>query len=210
MLRGRGRAGIFRVLRNSREIDSARKLLYKVYVEELSWKFMPNNPSGIHVQQLASGEKMLCDHFDDEAVWIGTFKGQELAGVSRILTRENKFGKLDVELYESSKKPSTLFRLKEPCIEIQRIGSLKQRRRKHKFLAGILFFNLGFAKTRRSNVLVNSSLKYIRVSLENFGFECIDDKFFYGEENELPSSLYLLSFSKIDDAIKKLKDRVIQ
>ena len=198
-------ANAFRVLQDPKEILQARQVLHKVYMEELGWNPAPDNPSGLHVQQLASGDKMLCDHFDDDAVWIGTYKGQELAGVSRTLTRENKLGKLDVELYDSSKKLSNILKLKEPCLEIQRLATLKQYREEINALVGVLSFNLSFAKTRGMNIVAATSLKEVHRTMEKLGFECLDENFAYGEEDESPVSVYCLSYDKIDDAIKELE-----
>lgn len=54
--------------------------------------------------------------------------------------------------------------------------------------------------------MVISNLKYVATFFKGFGFECLDEINFNDQENELPYLVYKLSFHKIDDAIKKMKD----
>ena len=196
---------MIKFLRNSREINSARKLLYSVYIKEMKWTFHPQNPTGFNVKQLINGEKMLCDVFDSDALWVGAFKDEELAGTARILTRRNKLGKLDLELYDSKRMPS-LAKIYTPCIEFQRFGVKKEYRGTRKLGLALGFFAMGYAKKLDVGVCSTASSRYLEELMFKCGFEYLEREFYYGEgREEKPASVLFCPSHKVTYTIEKAK-----
>lgn len=71
-----------RILSTKFEIQSAKHLLYCVYVEELGWKPSKNNKSGICVKK-NKGHKILCDNIDERAIWLGIFFKNQIVACMR-------------------------------------------------------------------------------------------------------------------------------
>ena len=79
-----------------KDIPSAEKLLYQVYVEEMGWKIKDDNASNLKKIEEKSGNR-LTDDFADSAHWFGIFYNKSLIGVHRIV--EPIEGKLETERY---------------------------------------------------------------------------------------------------------------
>ncbi|WP_164019570.1 GNAT family N-acetyltransferase [Pyxidicoccus trucidator] len=71
-----------RVLTSQEDLNSYRRLLFDVYINEAGWKFNPTNPSGIRV----SGHQLLDDR-DDIATCFGVFSQGRLVGGARLCGR---------------------------------------------------------------------------------------------------------------------------
>ena len=84
-------------LKKDVEILSAKRLLYKVYFEEIGWEFEEGNPSNLRVETTVSGEKYLEDNYSKSAVWFGVYDYEELVGTIRATPSLNN--KLELQLY---------------------------------------------------------------------------------------------------------------
>jgi hypothetical protein len=87
-----------RNLIKAEEIDRAEELLYKVYIQNLNWKFDPKNPSGIKVVT-KNNVPYLTDNFRSHGYWMGVFNEEKLVACARLLGEKN--GKLEMEHYRS-------------------------------------------------------------------------------------------------------------
>jgi hypothetical protein len=92
-----------KILTSCQEIDTARRLLYTVYIKEGGWWPSSNNLS--HVEFVASETSMapmFIDRFDAYATWIAVFDKvtQDMAACGRILSRD-KYGKFEMQYYSS-------------------------------------------------------------------------------------------------------------
>jgi len=80
------------------EILAAKKLLYKVYIEECQWEFPKDNLSGIRVEQ-HKGQAYLEDDFSEVSEWLGLYFNNQLIACVRLLDRLND--KFEVEHYQA-------------------------------------------------------------------------------------------------------------
>ena len=197
-----------RLLKNSKEINSARKLLYKVYIEELKWLFNPQSLTKFHIQQSSDGGKMLCDAFDQDALWVGAYKDDKLVGTIRIVTRDNRLGKLDLELYDDKKMPS-LAKIYTRCIEMQRSAVDKEYRGSRSMLPLLSLFTLEHARQTNHGVCCTANIKHIQNILHKAGFECLHSPFYYGEgKDEKPSIVMFCPQNRVARAIEVARDLV--
>lgn len=64
------------------ELDACRRLLFRVFHQELEWEPPAGNPSGLRVE----GETgRMLDVYDDEAVWLGVYRGSTLVACCRVI-----------------------------------------------------------------------------------------------------------------------------
>ena len=85
-----------RILRSLEEKLLAKRLLYKVYVEELDWIIPEDNPSNLKIEESRFGN-ILVDDYDLISTQFGGFYGEKLIAVHRIISPLN--GRLEVENY---------------------------------------------------------------------------------------------------------------
>ncbi len=112
-----------KILETNEELLVAKRLLYKVYIEEINWKITENNPSGIRIEESSCGEYYLEDNYSEVSNWIGVYNGDNMVGCGRTTHRLN--GLFDIENYvtvpyEISNEPKT--------IEASRLAILKPYR----------------------------------------------------------------------------------
>lgn len=64
------------------DIDACRRLLFRVFHEELGWDPPAGNPSGLRVERTTG---RMVDDYDDEAVWFGAYRGAALVACCRVI-----------------------------------------------------------------------------------------------------------------------------
>ncbi len=115
---------IIKKLESAELIEDACALLYKVYQEEVSWDFSPDNPSQLKVE-VRNNRKVLVDRFTDQAIWFGAFDESQIVGCAR-LTRVDQNNKLEMEGYNGSAVIQRyLPQDKSHCAELTRAAVLK-------------------------------------------------------------------------------------
>ena len=198
-----------RLLKTCDEINLARQLLYKIYIQEMKWSFKPENPTKFHIQQSSDGKNMLCDAFDHEAVWGGFYTGDSLVATCRVLTRENSLGKLDLELYNTKRFPS-LSKIYTPCIEFQRFAVEKEHRGSGKISPLLVLFVLEYAMVRKTGVCCAAPLRALPFYSFKIGFETLHTNFYYGEgKDEKASFVMFCPCDKVVDAIQAAKNLLV-
>lgn len=90
-----------RVITGREELDTYRRLLFDVYINELGWKFSPTNPSGIRV-----ADHRLLDDRDGIATCLGVFSQGRLVGGARLCGRYQ--GRFEVHGYQPHRDLSFL------------------------------------------------------------------------------------------------------
>jgi len=100
-------------------LDSARKLLKRVYCDEMGWLPNPINPISHRVE-----DGQLKDDYDDLCTWIGLFDDAKLIGVGRIYTSSKPNHEIDK--YIQHRYPEVMDKLPEVYSEINRLAILKE------------------------------------------------------------------------------------
>jgi hypothetical protein len=83
-----------KILTTGDQIDTARRLVYQVYVEEGQWRPSLNNLSGFEILKSSdSSSPMLIDRFDDYSTWLGIFDGARVDPIAcgRISSRDQQW-----------------------------------------------------------------------------------------------------------------------
>ncbi|MCA9507290.1 MAG: PAS domain-containing sensor histidine kinase, partial [Myxococcales bacterium] len=114
-----------RRLTTREEIESACNLLYHVYIERMAWKFLPDNPSHLRIEE-RNGKKLLLDRFVDISTWFGVFENSQIVSCIRIQGVDSD-NKLELEGYEDSKVlHAFLPQNKDKCYELTKFAILPQ------------------------------------------------------------------------------------
>jgi len=82
-IRQLGRAqGLRPAILGREDIDACRRILFRVFHEEIGWDPPTDNPSGLRADR-ATGR--LVDDYDNEAVWFGAYRGEVLVACCRVI-----------------------------------------------------------------------------------------------------------------------------
>lgn len=132
----------FQVL-HGEEIEQAKRLLYKVYHEELGWTPTPDNPSGYRIE---NGK--FEDDLTEACTWIGAFdkKTQKLCSVARLVHGLEVIRYLDDE--EKAKLNSF-----ENCCEFNRLATLRYYRKNKLYIILTVFATFVAAKSGYRHML---------------------------------------------------------
>ncbi|WP_143467789.1 N-acyl amino acid synthase FeeM domain-containing protein [Leptolyngbya ohadii] len=84
-------------LESDHEIRIAQRLVYRVFVNEMGWIPPADNPSGIQFVEDQAAPRFV-DHFDQTALWFGTFYHQKLIACWRFCQPLD--GKFELEHYQ--------------------------------------------------------------------------------------------------------------
>ncbi|WP_163993465.1 hypothetical protein [Pyxidicoccus caerfyrddinensis] len=90
-----------RVMSSREELDTYRRVLFDVYIQEPGWNFSPTNPSGIRV----AGQRLLDDR-DGIATCLGVFSQGSLVGGARLCGRYQ--GRFEIHGYQPHRDLSCL------------------------------------------------------------------------------------------------------
>ena len=200
-----------RILDDCESINSAKRLLYEVYIREMSWSFRDDSPTGFRVEKDEQNEPILCDAFDESSIWFGAYKVGELIGVTRAVQRNNPLGKLDIELYPASKLPS-MKRILKPktdhqLIEVQRGAVAKDYRdTKPSIIQSLLLFVFGYALEKAVSVVCPTVFPVLETLFSRAGMQLVEKKFTYGEDcDEWPTFIFYCSSVDMGQVLNRLK-----
>ncbi len=90
-----------KVLMDQEGLDSYRRLLFDVYINEIGWNPSPTNPSGIRIS-----DHRLLDDRDDIATCLGIFSQDRLIGGARLCGRYQ--GQFEIHGYQPNRDLSFL------------------------------------------------------------------------------------------------------
>jgi GNAT superfamily N-acetyltransferase len=74
--------GLRPALLGREDIDACRRLLFRVFHEEIGWDPPAGNSSGLRIEP-ATGR--MVDDYDEEAVWFGAYRGATLVACCRVI-----------------------------------------------------------------------------------------------------------------------------
>jgi len=192
MLRG------IRILRRPVEIQRAQRLLYDVYIKELNWIPSPDNPSELRVSH---DQKIVCDKFDQEAVWFGWFRNNDLAATWRAIKPDNKFGSIDMQLYLSTEKHDEVLRILDENQYVQFKGLALERKYRGivGFMESAMLASFHYAKNKKYGIITATPLAHLIGKYAKCGFKCLESNFRY--EPDMPTSLMVLPPDKVKQAM---------
>ncbi|XP_073235228.1 uncharacterized protein [Porites lutea] len=200
-----------KILNDYEAVNSAKRLLYDVYIHEMGWVFRDDSPTGFHIDKDKRSQPILCDAFDKTSIWFGAYKEDKLIGVARAVQRNNTLGKLDLELYPSSSLPSMkrLFQGKEGCqmIEVQRGAVAKDyRNTEPSVIQLLLLFAFSFAQEKQFSIVCPTVFPALETLFSQAGMHLVEKNFTYGEgEEEWPTFIFFCSSDELMQVLKRLK-----
>lgn len=200
-----------RVLNDGQSINSAKRLLYEVYIREMGWSFREDSPTGFRVDKDDQNQPILSDAFDDSSIWFGAYKEGDLIGVTRAVQRNNSLGKLDIELYPASKLPS-MKRILQPkedqqLIEVQRGAVAKDYRdAKPNVIQLLLLFVFSYALEKTFSVVCPTVFPVLETLFSRAGMQLVERNFTYGEGGEeWPTFIFYCPIADMAQVVKRLK-----
>lgn len=200
-----------KILNDYESVNSAKRLLYEVYIHEMGWDFREDSPTGFRIAKDKLNEPILCDAFDDDAIWFGAYKDDKIIGVTRAVQRSNALGKLDLELYPASELPSMrkIFRGNESrqLVEVQRGAVAKDyRNTKPSIIQLLLLFVFSYAQERELNVICPTVFPVLETLFSRAGMYLVEKNFTYGEGGgEWPTFIYYCPSTELAQVVGKLK-----
>ncbi|XP_068670126.1 uncharacterized protein [Montipora foliosa] len=200
-----------KVLNDYESVNSAKRLLYDVYIHEMGWEFCEDSPTGFRIDKDKRNEPILCDAFDDAAVWFGAYKDGKLIGVTRAVQRNNDLGKLDLELYPASELPSMrrIFQgnASYNLVEVQRGAVAKDfRNTQPSIIHLLLLFVFSFAQEKGLSVICPTVFPVLETLFSRAGMRLVEKNFTYGEgDEEWPTFIFYSPSVELANVVRKLK-----
>lgn len=200
------------VLNDCESVSSAKRLLYDVYIKEMEWDFREDNPTGFRIEKDKLNESILCDIFDDAAIWFGAYEKDKIIGVTRAVPRNNALGKLDLELYPDSGLSSMrrIFQGNESqnLVEVQRGAVLKDYRSTQPSIIQILLlFVFSYAQEKGLSVICPTVFPVLETLFSRAGMRLIEKNFTYGEgDGEWPTFIFYSPSAELAQVVRKLKN----
>jgi predicted GNAT family N-acyltransferase len=190
----------FRKLVTEKEVRSAEKLLYDVYVLETGWVINSNNKSGLKIEKNQyDGSLILTDDFSHKAHWFGAFHKKILVACFRVLEYSNN----EFEYYHNLPE----WKESKPC-ELNRLAVANEYRKKKFIMLVLMRVSFEFAFNLSATVFVTAqypklSHHYSRLGLIKTGILCKynDDENYFVEllyynsktDNRYSSLLYIMT-----------------
>ena len=200
-----------KILNDTESVNSAKRLLYDVYIHEMGWDFRDDNPTGFRIDKDKRNEPILCDVFDDDAVWFGAYKEDKIIGVTRAVQRSNALGKLDLELYPASGLPSMKRILQgsngHKLVEVQRGAVLKDyRKTQPSIIQLLLLYVFGYAQEKELSVVCPTVFPVLETLFSRAGMQLVEKNFTYGEGGEeWPTFIFYCSSAELAQVARRLK-----
>ena len=203
---------VVKILNGNESINSAKRLLYDIYIGEMEWAFRRDSPTGFRVDRDEGNHLLLCDVFDDSSIWFGAYEGGDLIGVMRAVQRSNPLGKLDLELYPASKLPSMkrIFRENEnyPLVEVQR-GAVAKRFRdaRPSIIQRLVLHVFRYALKNGLSVVCPTVFPRLEALFTHAGMRLIETNFTYEEgSQECPTSIFYSPSDELGLIVERLKN----
>lgn len=187
-----------RILSSESELSGARKLLKKVYVDEMS--FVPPMINPIN-QRIV--DDSLIDDYDTQCIWFGCITGDEVVACCRI--RPIKPTELECFL---SEKSEIYCKLPSKYVELGRTACDKRFRRKGLHLI-MYAFVLDYCWRRFNGIpfVTTSNIDVIVKLLSGYG-ECLGSMKYYHDDTELVNVYVIYDVLKAADRCTMLHRRI--
>lgn len=197
------------ILENDDLIEDALALLYESYIKHSNWKFNPNNPSGIRVEQ-KNGRWLLVDRFTQLATWLGAFDGDKLIGCARLCGMDED-GKFEIERYPNSLViQSYLEQSRKNCREMGKVA-VSPDYKMASVLKQLYLAAFEYCQKNRYSVYGGVGSPYIKTLLRRGGlYPKIEDAFKYEDTDDKPVSFYFIDYKlkEYDNVIRNFKNSV--
>ena len=200
-----------KLLNDYESVNSAKRLLYDVYIHEMGWDFREDSPTGFYIGKDKRNQPILCDAFDEASIWFGAYKEDKIIGVTRAVQRNNTLGKLDLELYPSSELPAMkrIFRGDKghQLIEVQRGAVAKDyRQTQPSVIQLLLLFVFSYAQEKGLSVICPTVFPVLETLFSRAGMHLVEKNFTYGEGgDEWPTFIFYCSSAELAQVVKRLK-----
>lgn len=193
-----------KLLKTPELISDALALLYEVYIEELQWKFAPDNPSKLRVET-QNGRKILTDRFTDNALWFGAFDDKELIGCMR-LTSPDSNNKFELEGYSSSKVVHKHLPKPENGVELSKIA-IQGKYAGQGVVKRMWLVVFKHCQANQLSVICNTHNGYLKNMFKRIGFPLVmEHAFKYEPADPMPVNLYVADSKKhIPDMVYALE-----
>ncbi|MBP9741877.1 MAG: GNAT family N-acetyltransferase [Burkholderiales bacterium] len=185
-------------------IADASALLYQVYIEELQWKFAPDNPSELRIET-GNGRKFLVDRFTEKAVWFGAFENKKLIGCMR-LTKPDSNNKFELEGYQSSKIVHKYLPKPEVGVELSKIA-VQGKYAGQGVIKRMWLVLFKYCEAHKLSVICTTHNGYLKNMFKRMGFPLVmEHAFKYEPLDPLPVNLYVTDSQKhISDMVYALE-----
>ena len=188
-------------------IEDACSLLYKEYIENGSWVFSSENPSGLKVVT-KNNTKLLIDRITQHAIWFGAFDADKIVGCIRIF-KATKDIPLEIETYPTAKE------IVKQYIEVNKPNIYEGSRAcvdseyKGKNILAMLYLAISeYCQEEKASVFGSASNGYVKSVLRRIEWPCKKEEAFKFEESEsVAVNFYLASYkdAEIENMIKNIK-----
>lgn len=166
-----------KILTSSHEIDMARRLVYKIYVEEGGWTPSLDNPSGLKVLKFPdSTPPMIIDRFDPYSTWVGVFDEARAEPVAcgRISSRD-QYGKFEIQYYDDtiSNLEQIDLKLNPNVFVLNRTAILSEYRGT---AAWLILLRQGFAycHEQKHAAFSGTSVEKVQRVHDSIGYPCVE------------------------------------
>ncbi len=183
-------------LESDKLIEDACALLHEIYINQLGWYFLPDNPSYIRVE-IRNNRRILVDRFTNTSVWFGAFDSSTLIGCARLVFAD-KNNKLEIEGYKSSAIIwPYLPENKNKCVEFSKAAVLKRPGKPRVRMRDILLVALKYCQANGYSVSISPGKNPIRTMLDDIGCPLKKkDAFKYEPHDPSPVSFYFADYEK--------------
>lgn len=180
------------------QIENAGILLHEIYIEQMNWKFNPDNPSKIHIRT-NDNKKILTDRFTNKAIWFGAFDKNILVGCIRLCGIDEN-GQLEVESYPSSKPihDDIPDKTKKTVFEITKLAT--KRSYAGKGIVKKLFLAcFKHCQENHASVIACTHNGYLKSLFKKIEFPLIKEQIFkYEEQDSYPVNFYVADYEKFE------------
>lgn len=192
----------FRILSSDHEILAAKKLIYKVYNQQLNWQPEDQNPSGFKIIHDKEGNYFE-DNFSQNSVYGAIFDNEKMLAVARIFFPIDN--NLEFQLYKSI---PLNYRSKND-VEINRVAiDVLDDKKRVQVLSFLIFSFFDYCQNLNiDNIFTTLSFPEPGNLALKLGFEMITNGNFKYSEKDL-RSVEILYFD-LKDEVKLLKFRNI-
>ena len=188
-------------------IEDACSLLYKEYIENGSWVFSSENPSGLKVIT-KNNTKLLIDRITQHAIWFGAFDNDRMVGCIRLFKATENIP-FEIETYPTAKKIVTqyialnkpnMYEASRACVDFAYKGEN---------ILTLLYLAISeYCQGEKASVFGSASNGYLKSVLRQIEWPCKKEEAFKFEETDYtPVNFYLASYKdgEISHMIQKIK-----
>jgi hypothetical protein len=186
------------ILHTKDNIIIAQQLLYEIYIKEMGWKFINNNPSSIRIETSNDNKKIMTDDYDQHATWVGTFYNEQLVGCGRVVNRDAA-GLLEIERYSilNSLREKICVSSVPNLVELNR-SAIVQSHRNSIIWPCLLYFAFKYCENMSLCAIATTASSRVDQFHSAIGFHQIKGQdFFYHNQDEKSVNVYFADTSNI-------------